>query len=1161
MYLLKRNVAKYIALLIVIALLISPAAQNTVSATGSVNDQFNGLAAEWGAVTHNSVSFSTSLTELKAVKTDKKLYMYVKGSNMDQGNHTFYISSGSNAATGIAVHAWSDAVNVDYKIENGEIYHYENGAWTAGTSGIVETAQTATGIEVFVDLEPFGAEFASRVKIGYTRDHYDFLPTVGDKLLAVDTANIGTGTLQIDADGSAADWAGIAPAIVSADGKSRLYATRDSQNVYIMLEGLIPDAWTDIFLDTDYDASTGCFAFGWGNLGAEYLIEVKDLFASKGRVSYDWNPLGQLVGFGKTVNNGPDNETIMEYKIPLSNLGITSEQKIRIGAISFYNGGAQAVFLPETSDELFTQYNMPSTAFVLDGLGSDWDNIGFVAKASPSEMTLRAVQDHKKLYMLVETLKPTLDGVYFIDSDNNSATGFNHPTWSGSGIDYKIERGQLYKYTGTGASSSWELDGDVYSGFNADSMEVSLNLSQIGKTGPGPMRIGYVGNGVLHLPAGSPDMLTVNEIVQRSAIPNAYYPEEHYKVLNNPLMGWAPLAINGPYSQPHKLVYVYTTWRELEPVKNQFAWDAFEQKYKFDYWADRDVKLVLRIVMDYPLGSPHRDIPDWLYTAIGGDGTNYNDGGNAGFSPNYSNTTLIAEHERLIEAVADRYNNDPRLAYVALGSLGHWGEWHTNSAVTDPFPPASITDQYVQHYIDNFSNKLIGMRRPFEIAKDERLGLFNDMMGTKPNTDEWLDWIKNGEGSAASAMPDFWKYNYSGGEFSYGNPQQHLSDASFLETLRQIKESHNSWIGPATGATIAAGAPQQLNMNTVLKTMGYRYVLESVAHEPKAAAGSTASVAMKWNNRGVAPIYYAYPLELSLLDSNGAVVAATASNADLRTWLPGKTSLTSNLAIPANLQPGIYQLAVAIVDPDTGLPAVDLAISGRNDDGRYVLDNVEVVPKSNPNPTNNPGPTPTPTPTEPAPTEKPDSGNPEESSNPDSAVSYKDVPDNHWAADVIRQASKLKIISGYTNGTFKPGREVSRAEFAVMLARALQLGEASTPLSFKDSAEIPQWSLSSVAQVVQAGIITGYPDGTFRAEQPVTRTEAVVMLVKALELKLKQDAVLPFQDAGEIADWAKPFVFAAYEAGIIQGKQDGRFDPAAFATRAEAVKMIIALVG
>ena len=53
------------------------------------------------------------------------------------------------------------------------------------------------------------------------------------------------------------------------------------------------------------------------------------------------------------------------------------------------------------------------------------------------------------------------------------------------------------------------------------------------------------------------------------------------------------------------------------------------------------------------------------------------------------------------------------------------------------------------------------------------------------------------------------------------------------------------------------------------------------------------------------------------------------------------------------------------------------------------------------------------------------------------------------------------------------------------------------------------------------------------------------MLVKELELKLKTDAVLPFPDAGTIANWAKPYVFAAYEAGVIQGKQDGRFDPAA----------------
>jgi hypothetical protein len=1138
-----------------------PVANKSAHAVSVVNDSFDGYAAEWASIDYDSASFGTGLAQFKAMKTDERLYLYVEGSGLDAGNNIFYIDSDNNPETGVAVSAWSNAGGIDYKIVNDQVFRYENADWVQ--AGTAELAASATGIEVFADLAALGATAAARVKVGYALAENDFLPKVGGKLLTVDAANPGAGvqSLSITTDGSVVDWVNISPSYVTKDGKSQMYTARDSQNLYVMLKGFLPDVWTDLFLDTDHDALTGCTAFIWPDLGAEYLIEGPDLFKSKGRVVYEWDALGQKVEYSITKNNGPDNETIMEYRIPLSEIGITAETKIRLGFASMYGDGfINKLALPDETDALFTLYDMPAAPLVLDGNGEDWSNIGFVTGdgASQTPVELRAVQDHKKLYMMIETSEPSLNTVYYIDSDNNGATGLSNAGWSNSGIDYKVERDKLYKYTGTGADSTWEPVGDVYAGFNADSMEVSLNLSQIGKTEPGAMKIGYIGNGSLYLPAASEEMLTSSKIVQRSTIPNAYYPDERYEALYNPLIGWAPLAVGGPYPQPHKLAYIYVTWKELEPLRDQFAWEAFEQKYKFQYWADRGVKLIVRIVMDYPLASAHRDIPDWLYTEIDGDGTEYNDGSQAGFSPNYSNPKLIEEHERLIGALAARYDDDSRVAYIALGSVGQWGEWHTG-AIADPFPPTSITDQYVQHYIDSFNHKLIGIRKPFEIAKNNRLGLFNDMMGTKAGTDEWLDWIQNGNGSPSSAMPDFWKTNYSGGEFSYGAPQTHLADNAILETLRQIKASHNSWIGPATAAWLATGTPQQGNIDLAMKTMGYRFVLESASHEPTAKAGNSISVAMQWKNRGIAPIYYAYPLELSLLDSNGEVAASTRANADLRTWLPGKTSLTSQLAIPTTLKAGTYRLAVAILDPDTGLPAVDLAISGRNSDGRYVLDTIDIAAAEVPStgsPGNNTG-----TPSTPQPSEKPDSNESEgntgsPSTEPD--IKLSDVPSTHWAASLIRQATKLGIVDGFPDGTFKPGRKVSRSEFTAMLVRGLKLEDASVSLSFKDKADIPGWSLPYLEQAVQAGILAGYPDGTIRALREVTRTDAVVMLVRALKLELKPNATLPFKDAKDIPNWAKPYMAAAFEAGIIEGDPAGNFNPMGIATRAEAVKMILA---
>ena len=74
-----------------------------------------------------------------------------------------------------------------------------------------------------------------------------------------------------------------------------------------------------------------------------------------------------------------------------------------------------------------------------------------------------------------------------------------------------------------------------------------------------------------------------------------YYPIESDMVLNNPFMGWAPSAEGGPYEQPHRLVYINTTWRELETVKGEYSFIDFEKKHNFKYWRENDISIILRL--------------------------------------------------------------------------------------------------------------------------------------------------------------------------------------------------------------------------------------------------------------------------------------------------------------------------------------------------------------------------------------------------------------------------------------------------------------------------------------------------------------------------------------------------------------------------------------
>jgi hypothetical protein len=149
------------------------------------------------------------------------------------------------------------------------------------------------------------------------------------------------------------------------------------------------------------------------------------------------------------------------------------------------------------------------------------------------------------------------------------------------------------------------------------------------------------------------------------------------------------------------------------------------------------------------------------------------------------------------------------------------------------------------------------------------------------------------------------------------------------------------------------------------------------------------------------------------------------------------------------------------------------------------------------------------------------------------------------------------MIYGFPDGTFKPNHTVTRTEFAVMLMNALKPQGEGVELTFTDKAKIGSWAQKAVAQAVQAGIINGYADGSFGPNAEVTRAEMAVMIANALGQSVEANAVTGFADDGDIPAWAKGSVAYMKQAGIMQGKGDNEFAPQDRATRAEAVTVLL----
>ncbi|RIX45882.1 S-layer homology domain-containing protein [Paenibacillus nanensis] len=176
-------------------------------------------------------------------------------------------------------------------------------------------------------------------------------------------------------------------------------------------------------------------------------------------------------------------------------------------------------------------------------------------------------------------------------------------------------------------------------------------------------------------------------------------------------------------------------------------------------------------------------------------------------------------------------------------------------------------------------------------------------------------------------------------------------------------------------------------------------------------------------------------------------------------------------------------------------------------------------------------------------------------------VSFDDVASvEAWAGRAIEVAAAKGAINGKAEGVFDPSAKVTRAEFAKMLIRALDLENGSAKEGFAD-VNASDWFAPYVAAAAQQGIINGRSATKFDPSANITRAEMATMIARALQAKGFEEvadvegALEIFSDAGSISDALKAGVAFAASNGIVQGN-NGKFAPNDNATRAQAAVII-----
>lgn len=413
-------------------------------------------------------------------------------------------------------------------------------------------------------------------------------------------------------------------------------------------------------------------------------------------------------------------------------------------------------------------------------------------------------------------------------------------------------------------------------------------------------------------------------------------PREFHGAINNPLKGFRDYKKDG-YGLVRRQ---YIKWNEIEVC----AEDSIERiiahtnkitEIKGRRFEDLNVKVVPRVYLDWNGTAGRQFWPADLHTF------------------DYDSPAFQERLRRLVEKLGKAWDEDPRIFAVQMGLIGYFGEHH------NPAPTATQRRLLAEAFQKAFKHKPVLVRHNdpefmqagFGIYYDTFANLSREPPGGPKDQFPW---------QATYVYRDIWKHAPIEGEVEY-NWQQQCESAKPAETfgrtpnetmtvpayrrymIDKIRRYHASYLGwisnyDETNREVLAGAAE------IQKAFGYRFVLDSASYPLSVPPGNKLTVKLAVRNTGSAPFYLDWPVAAGLLDpaTKKPVWFAPLDGVDIRKWMPGEDwdserfvyrrpavpyHSEGHAALPKNIKPGQYILALAILDRQGGMmPSARFAI-------------------------------------------------------------------------------------------------------------------------------------------------------------------------------------------------------------------------------------------
>ncbi len=457
-------------------------------------------------------------------------------------------------------------------------------------------------------------------------------------------------------------------------------------------------------------------------------------------------------------------------------------------------------------------------------------------------------------------------------------------------------------------------------------------------------------------------------------------PRDTGVALVNPGMGWTlHYYSNIPRNYGWKLapsdtvddfpglsvVYLRIPWSYIEQEEGVFTWNVLDTPAQ--RWIEKGKQVAFRITcseswMEWAT-------PKWVHDA-GAKGLRFKPGPGVRkdgpfWEPDYGDPVFLEKLDHFLEAMARRYDGNPNVAFVDIGTYGVWGEAHTWSSTRVDYPlevKKAHIDLHVKHFKHTqlaLSDDAAGPQAPgahhaiTDYALSRGVTLRDDSICVQPPPNSWYH-----DAMARLFAPHFpviLEHEHYGSSKSKGT----WGDGSLL--LKAVEDYRASYLSIHWWPRIELEENRDI-IDRINRRMGYRLQLRKATWPKRVALGESFEITSEWTNAGVAPCYPGGFVAYTLKDGDGGIVAVLVDEShDVRVLENGPPDGAPALPFPStftigrevggaiqtvrfapNTRPGRYNVYVSVGRRD-GTPVIALPLAGEDGHRRYRLGEMEIT--------------------------------------------------------------------------------------------------------------------------------------------------------------------------------------------------------------------------